>query len=138
MVDVSERQRIHACARDIERTTDGSACSIAATVRFQPWRQDEAFAKPRRIFVDREARAVGCELEQHSAGLLEVDRLEPETIDDRRRMRSCALDTRPDGLLMLGVIDTPCKMVNGAHTPRATSRFRRIANVDDSRAASNP
>src|SRR5213593_1132550 len=42
--------------------------------------------------VDREARAEGRDLEQDAARLAEVDRLEVEAVDDRRRPRAGLLD----------------------------------------------
>ena len=47
-------------------------------------RQDQVF----ELFVGGEARAFGGELEEHSARLAKVDRLEPEAVDDRRRLEA--------------------------------------------------
>src|SRR5882672_8263036 len=60
----------------------------AWTRGLEPGRQHQRFAKMRGVLVDREPRAVGSELEEHPARLLEVDRLEPEAIDHGRWMVS--------------------------------------------------
>src|SRR4029077_13774629 len=49
-------------------------------------RQDELLAEVRRILVRREAGPEGRDLEQDAARLAEVDRAEPEAVDDLRRM----------------------------------------------------
>src|SRR3954465_15334483 len=48
-------------------------------------RKREALAQMRRILVGAEARAHGRDLEQHAIRHPEVDRLEVEAVDDRRR-----------------------------------------------------
>src|SRR5438128_7183651 len=55
------------------------------------WRQHQALAQVCGILVDGEARTHRCDLEQHPARLAEVNRLEPEAVDDRRRL-GAALD----------------------------------------------
>jgi hypothetical protein len=52
--------------------------------------------------VDREARADGRDLEQHAARLAEVDRLEVEAVDHRRRMRPALGDAPLPGLVLVG------------------------------------
>src|SRR5690348_16355013 len=49
--------------------------------RFEPGRQHERLTEMRGILVDSEPRSFRRDLEQHSTGLLEVHRLEPEAID---------------------------------------------------------
>src|SRR5580765_6036803 len=102
----------------------------AWTRRLEPRRQHERFAEMRGIFVDRETRPIGRELEQHAARLLEVDRLEPEAIDHRRRMMPGRLDARSHLVLMLLVVHAPCEMMNTAHAPRSASSFGRFAHVE--------
>src|SRR5262245_26573963 len=50
-------------------------------------REDERLAEPSGVFVDGESRAQGRDLEEDAVRLPEVDRAEPEAIDDRRRMQ---------------------------------------------------
>src|ERR1043166_2800703 len=80
--------------------------------RLQPWRQHKGFAEMRRILVDREARSIGRELEQHTAGFLEVDRLEPEAIDDRCRMVSRRFDARSHLVLVFLVVYSPREVMH--------------------------
>src|SRR6266571_3379230 len=60
------------------------ALDVAAEV-LQERGQDEALAQVSPVLVDRETGTVGRQLEKHAAGLEEVDRLEPEAVDDLRR-----------------------------------------------------
>src|SRR3712207_1582137 len=60
----------------------------------EPRRQDQRLAEMCRIFIDREARSIRGQFEQNTARFLEVDRLEPEAVDHRRRMRAARGDTR--------------------------------------------
>src|SRR5262249_20073626 len=46
-------------------------------------RQDERLSEVLRVLVEREPGAEGGELEENTARLAEVDRAEPETVDDR-------------------------------------------------------
>src|ERR1700693_5711365 len=64
-------------------------------------RQDERLAEMRRILVGGEARAERRDLEQDAARLAEVDRAEPEAVDDRRRPAACFLDALAPRLLLL-------------------------------------
>ena len=100
------------------------------TMAFEPGRQDERLAQGRRILVDRKAGAVGRELEQHPTGFLEVNRLEPESIDYLSRTPPCGLDQPPHSLLMGGVIHPPGQMMNAADTPGPTAGLRRRLHVD--------
>src|SRR3954470_7329165 len=47
----------------------------------EPRRQDERLAEMRGVLGPREPRTKRCDLEEHAAGFLEIDRLEPEAID---------------------------------------------------------
>ena len=60
--------------------------------RFEPRRQHQRFTEMRGVFIDREPRAVGGDLEQHAARFLEVDGFEPEAIDDGCRMVTGGFD----------------------------------------------
>src|SRR5512132_1444382 len=63
--------------------------------------------------VDGEARADRRDLEQHAARLAEIDRLEVEAVDDRRRVRT-ALRDAPLPRLMLVRRRGPRDVVDGA------------------------
>jgi hypothetical protein len=95
--------------------------------RFEERRQHELLAEMRGILVDAKARAFSCDLEQHAAGFLEVDRLEPEPIDHRRRPRAELFDLRAHGNRVLLVVHAPRKMMHGAAAPRAATLVRRLA-----------
>src|SRR5215471_699535 len=87
----------------------------------------------RRVLVDREARALGRDLEQHAARFLEVDRLEPEAIDHVGRAAARALDLRADRQLVVEIRHRPREMVDRADAPRAPALAGRLADVDDAR-----
>src|SRR5688500_16806926 len=84
----------------------------------------------RGVFVHGEARPIGRELEEHAARLLEVDRLEPEAVDDRRGMRTVGNHLIPHVHLMRVVIHAPREMVDAADPPPPASLGWRLANVD--------
>jgi hypothetical protein len=63
-------------------------------------RQRQALAEVLRVLVHREAGAERCDLEQDAARLAEVDRLEVEAVDDRRRAQARALDGGAPGLVI--------------------------------------
>src|SRR4051812_26937474 len=64
-------------------------------------RQRQALAQRTGILVDRDPRPHGGELEQHSRGLAEVDGLEVEPVDDRRRARAGPGHACPPFLVVL-------------------------------------
>src|SRR5436190_4913003 len=101
--------------------------------RLEPRRQHQRLAEMRRIFVNREAGTVGGQLEQHATRLLEVDRLEPEAIDDGRRMVARRLDARSHLVLLLVVIDAPGEMMHAADAPCPAAPFGRLLDVEDAR-----
>ena len=77
---------------------------------------------------------VGRELEQHAARLLEIDRLEPEAVDHRRRLRAAGASTCARTVeLVRVVVDAPGEMVDAADAPAAAPLRRRLADVDDTR-----
>ena len=116
----------------------GSAPSIPRALRLEPRRQDERLAQMGRIFVRREARTVGGDLEQHAAGLLEVHRLEPEAIDDAGRLAARGLDLCPHRQLMRVIVHAPGKMVHRAHAPAAAPLIGRLADVDEACRVGKP
>src|SRR6185312_3006876 len=76
-------------------------------------RQRQLFAEVLERLVDGEAGADRGDLEQHAARLAEVDRLEVEAVDDRRRVRAALGDAALPLLVLLGrrgpgdVVDGP-------------------------------
>src|SRR5687768_14485917 len=86
----------------------------------------------RRILVNGEPGPLGRQLEQDAARVLEVDRLEPEAVDDRRRAGPARLDLARDGEFMRLVIHAPGEMVHGDRAPAAAALRRRLTDVDDS------
>ena len=85
------------------------------------------------VFVGREARASGCELEQDAARLPEVDRPEPEAVDHRRRLGAGLEDALPDVEFVLLVVGAPGDVV---HRPGARdARLGRRGVVDVATAA---
>ena len=109
----------------------GSTGFDAAPRGLEPWRQHERLAQVLAILVDRETGAVRRQLEEHAARLLEVDRLEPESIDDGRRLRPAGLDLRAHRELMQVVVHAPREMMNAADAPRAAAFVGRLADVHD-------
>ena len=112
----------------------GSGVRIALDLlahRLEARRQRQLLAQVLHVLVGVEAGAHGGELEQHAAGLAEVDRAEPEAVDDRRRAgvaglrdalaatppaRPSASRTRCGG---------PCR-----RPARADARRRRVVGVE--------
>src|SRR5688572_14914547 len=54
----------------------------------EEWRQDQLLAQCAGVLIDRESWAERRDLEQHTAGLAEIDRTEPEAVDDWSRPRA--------------------------------------------------
>ena len=120
--------RVAACAGSVrgrQRAFDLPA------VRLEERREHELLAQMRGIFVNREAGAFGCQLEQHAARFSEIDGLEPETIDHRRRLTARALDLLAHGELLVLVGNAPRQVMNAADAPRAAPRVWRFADVHD-------
>src|SRR3954470_19834619 len=97
----------------------------------EPRRQDERLAEMRGILVDGEPRTKRRDLEEHAAGFLEVDRLEPEAIDYLGRMPAGAFHLRADEQFFVEIRHRPRKMMHRADAPRAAPLVRRLADVDD-------
>src|SRR6266542_2750672 len=85
-----------------------------------------------RVFVRRKARSERGDLEQHAARLAEVDRAEPEAVDDRRRPAAGLDDALPPRLV---VLHRRCKrdVVDGAGA-RAAGLVRRVLVLDPAAA----
>src|SRR5262245_28374741 len=101
-----------------------------SAVGLEPWRQHELLAEVLEIFVGGEARAVGRELEQHTARLEEIHRLEPESVDDlcrpAMRRRDAFAHLKLDHL----VSDAPSDVMHRADAPRATRRVLDFTQLD--------
>src|SRR4051794_31387766 len=95
-------------------------------------RQDQRLTQVLAVLVDREAGPHRRDLEQHPARLPEVDRAEPEPVDDPARMRSGGADARQPVLLLVHVRG-PCDAMYGARTgdagPRRRRRIKRVATA---------
>jgi len=100
---------------------------------FQPGRENQPFSQMRGVFINRETGAVGRQLKQYPTGFFEIDRLEPEAIDHRRRAGARAFHARADCKLMVVVVDAPGEMVDRSHAPGTTTGFGSVANVDNTR-----
>src|SRR6266576_1204052 len=87
-------------------------------------------AERRRVFVNGEAGSIGGNLEEHSTGLEEVDRLEPEAVDHLCRTPACALDFLAHLELGLVVGDAPRDVVNTAGSPPAAIFIGNLANLE--------
>src|SRR5439155_12420156 len=91
-------------------------------------RQCETFAEMLGVFIDREARAEGRDLEESGARLSEVDRAEVEPVDHRRRLpaeRENALAPR----LVLVHRRCPGDVMDRACTGRASLRGRLVVGI---------
>ena len=107
--------------------------------RLEPGRQHQRFAEVRRVLVDGESGAFGGDLEQHAARFLEVDRLEPEAIDDVGG--AAAGRSRPapgHAAAPRQIRHRPREMVDGADAPRAAPLVRRLLMSTTPGAASKP
>src|SRR5512147_2564780 len=72
-------------------------------IRLVLWRQLECLAQRLLGLVDEEARAIGGDLEEHTAGLPEVDRLEVLPVDHGSDTQRMPQDTAPELELMGGI-----------------------------------
>src|SRR4051794_9322889 len=88
-------------------------------------RQRQRLAERLERLVGREPGAEGCDLEQHAAGLAEVDRQEPEAVDDRRGMHANLPYTFPPRLVVLHR-RSPGHVVDGAGAGEPTLGRRRV------------
>src|ERR1700682_2673878 len=97
----------------------------------EPRWQAEGRTERLERFVDREAGPIGCDLEQNSAGLAEVNRLEVVALDHRRHVAP-RLDQHLAPLtLMGGVGGSPGDVVHGADRLLALGPFGRLDQVED-------
>jgi hypothetical protein len=82
------------------------------------------------IFVDCETGPVGRKLEQHSAGLEKIHRLEPEPIDHFGGPAPRALDAFTYDQLRRNVGDPPRHVMDAADASPATLRVGNLANLE--------
>src|SRR5690606_42016519 len=66
---------------------------------------------------------------QHATRFLEVDRPEPEPVDDRGGAAE-GFDLGPDRKLVLLVVDAPGEVMDSADSPRPTRFARRLGDVE--------
>ena len=76
------------------------------------------------------------QLEQDSARLGEVDRLEPEPVDDRGGPAGGSLDSLAQIELMGLIVHAPGEMVDRAHAPHSAPRLGRLGHVDEGAGSS--
>src|SRR3954468_9837091 len=95
----------------------------------QPRRKHKVLAERRRVFIDSESGAIGCDLEQHSARLEKVDRLEPEPVDDFGWPTPRTIDSLANFELRLVVGHSPSNVVHAAGSPATAIRISGFANL---------
>src|SRR5688500_13881678 len=98
-------------------------------LRLQPWRKNQLLAERCYVFVGGEARSIGRELEQHSAWLEEIHRLEPEPIDDFSWTSPRAIDSVAHFQLRRVIGYTPRDVVNAARSPPPALGVGNFANL---------
>src|SRR3954462_13994019 len=89
------------------------------------------------ILVHRETRRIGGDLEEHSTGLLEVDRVEPEPVDHRRGLRARRQDPLPYLELLFVIGDAEGHVVDGAGAPLPAPLPRQLADLQPLARASS-
>src|SRR6185295_14898248 len=105
-------------------------------LRLEPRGQDQPLAEMRRILVHREPGPLGGDLEEHPTRLFEVDRAEPESVDDRRGLGASRQHPLPDAEL-LGFVGHPeGYVVDGASAPGTPVLGRQLAHFDPLAGAS--
>src|SRR2546429_409506 len=75
-------------------------------------------------------------IEQDSARLGEVDRLEPEPVDDGGGPAGGSLDSLAQIELMGVVLHAPGEMMDRAHAPHSAPRLGRLGHVDEGSGSS--
>src|SRR5207248_155920 len=104
------------------------ACLDLLTTILEERREDDSRPELLDGAVDREARPVVGDLEQHPAGLAEVDRVEGVAVDDRRRAH-LGLAERLEPLRVLGHRRAPGDVVHAARA--LATRLGRRGVVGD-------
>jgi len=107
-------------------------------LRLEPGREHQTLAQRLGSFVHSESGAFGGQLEQGPAGLGEVDRLEPESVDDSGRPAAGLRDLMSNPELRSLVGDAPGHVVHAPHTPGPAPHAGKLAQVDEPAGASVP
>src|SRR5436305_14055603 len=95
----------------------------------QPGRKNQVLAECRRIFVNREAGTIRCNLEQHPTRLEKVDGLEPEPVDDFSRSAASAIDSLAYLELRFVIRYAPGHMMYSAGSPASAICFSDFASL---------
>ena len=82
-----------------------------------------------RIFVHGKSRTVGGDLEQNSAWLQEIDRLEPEPVDYLGRPSPRVLDSLAHLELGFVIGDAPGDMMHAAGSPATALGVGNLADL---------
>src|ERR1700687_4189844 len=109
-------------------------------VRLEPWREHEVLAERGWIFVDRKSWSVGRELEEYATGLEEINRFEPEAVDDFGGPASRTLDPVTYFQLGIDVGYPPRDVMYTASAPPAAISVGDLLNLEvaSGRAALDP
>src|SRR5438445_11500018 len=92
-------------------------------------RQRQPLAEPFERLVGRETGPERGDLEEHAARLAEVDRLEPEAVDDRRRARARVRDALSPGCVIFDG-RRPGDVMDGPRAMQPPLRGRRVVRVE--------
>src|SRR2546421_3101118 len=92
-------------------------------------RQRQSLAEPFERLVGRETGPERGDLEEHAARLAEVDRLEPEAVDDRRRVRARVRDALSPGRVILDG-RRPGDVMDGPRALQPSLRRRRVVRIE--------
>src|SRR3954470_21370852 len=94
-------------------------------------RKLELFAQSVRGFIDREARKIGGELEEHAARLAKVDGAEVIAVDDRCGLESSLQHLRSERELRAVVVDAKRDVVHRSCARLARHESTDGAHIDD-------
>src|ERR1700694_2402508 len=98
-------------------------------LRLEPRRKHEVLAERRRIFIDCKSGSVGGKLEEHPTRLEEIDRFEPEAVDDFGGPPPRPLDALAYLHPCVDVGSPPRDVMNAAGAPTTTIGVRDLLNL---------
>src|ERR1700694_1365020 len=98
-------------------------------LRLEPRREHEMLAERRRIFIDCKSGPVGGNLEEHPTRLEEINRFEPEAVDDFGGAAPRPLDSLAYLQLCVDVGYPPRDVMNAAGPPTTTIGVRDLLNL---------
>src|SRR5256712_8400800 len=98
-------------------------------VRSQPRRQHQPSAEILSGFIHHEPRAIGSDLEEHAAGLAEIDRTEPEPVDDLADWHAHLADLLPPLPLLLVIGRAPGHVMDRPDRHPTARRARRDGQI---------